>query len=398
MKAINGAGLESPIGKSKKILVQKANIPGVVFDGRNRFTDDMYTIDHTSIAASFHGFESERCNIVSYDWAIGTSEYGTDIQTFTKYGLVMLNDTHGQCQIHTELFEDTTYYITVRAVTGCNDEYILSSSDGITLDRNPPTIIFEEIESNDTSTSIVNGVMYQASTDTLALSSNVTDKHSIASVQYALGSLPLLDDLHPFTDNFEDLTSVVTLMPGSTTFITTNTSDRAGNINVTSSLAIIADNTSPTIHDLDCIKHLSKRKSILTCEWKIVQEYESVVDNIVVSLGTDSSTFDILDNYNVVKGTYTFERDLNDPINTSNITSVFVQIKISNVIGQQKIYGRTVIVDRTPPQAERLDVVTSIGTHKVTEHQKCQLPRSYVELELHGAFDEESGIDNERYV
>ncbi|KAL4222207.1 hypothetical protein ACF0H5_018245 [Mactra antiquata] len=397
MKALNGAGLESQIGTSKDIAVQKANIPGIVFDGRNLYQDEAYTIDHTSIAASFYGFESESCNIISYDCAIGTSEYGTNIQTYTTQGLVMLNDTHGQCQIHTELFEDTTYYVTIRAVTGCDDQFILSSSDGITLDRVAPTVIFEEIESNDTTTTVSNGVIYQGSTDTLALSSNVSDKHSIASVQYALGSLPLLDDLHPFTDNFAELTSVVALSPGSTTYITTNTSDRAGNINISSSLAIIADDTSPNIHNLECTTYLSKRKPVVKCTWDIIKEYESLIDGVVVSIGTDSSKFEILDSYKLMKEAYTFERDLTDPIKSLNVTSFFMRITISNIVGLTKTYGRTLIIDRTEPTADGVDIVTSIGTMKVTGHQKCQLPRSYVELLVRGASDEESGIDESRY-
>ncbi|XP_053407458.1 uncharacterized protein LOC123547213 isoform X2 [Mercenaria mercenaria] len=396
--AVNGAGLQSKEGKSKPIFVQKANVPGIVFDGRNLYVDEMYTTDYTSIAASFYGFESESCNIISYDWAIGTTEYGTDIQTYTNYGLVMLNETHGQCQIHIELFEDTTYYITIRAVTGCRDEYILSSSDGITLDRIPPEVTYEIEDSNDTSIINVNDVIYQGSADTLSVSSNVTDKNSVASVQWALGSLPLLDDRHPYTEDFSDLTSVVTLTPGQATFITTNTSDKAGNVNITSSFAIIADSTAPLIRNFDCTKYMSSRKSLLTCTWDTVEEYESLVDKVIISIGSNSTSSDILDKYVVPRMFRSFSRDLNNHIDSiQNMTSMFVNVRIENVIGHLKTYGREVVVDRSVPATQQLAVVTNIGTGNVTEHQRCQLPRAFAELHPYGIVDEESGIDHERF-
>lgn len=395
--AVNGAGLESDVGESKPIYVQKANVPGIIFDGRNLYQDEMYTTDYTSIAASFYGFESESCNIISYEWAVGTSEYGTDIQTYTSYGLVMLNETHGQSQIHIELFEDTKYYITVRAVTGCRDEYILASSDGITLDRVPPEVIYDTDDSNDTITTNANGVIYQGSTDTLSITANVTDKNSIASARWALGSLPLLDDRHSYTEDFSDLTSVVSLVPGEATFITTSTSDKAGNVNMTSSMAVIADTTAPVIRNFDCTKYISSRKSLVTCTWETIEEYESLVGKIEISLGSNSSTFDILDKYAIPRRFSSFTRDLNNHLKSmKNMTTLFITVNIENIVGHRKTYGREVVIDRTVPEVESLNVVTNIGSENIIGHQRCQLPRAFAELRLHGVDDKESGIDDER--
>ncbi|XP_045189288.2 uncharacterized protein LOC123546793 [Mercenaria mercenaria] len=397
VKAVNMAGLSQ--NKSKRIYVQKASVPGIVFDGRNLYEDEMYTTDYTSIAASFYGFESESCDITSYEWAIGTSAYGTDILSYTNYGLVMNNNTYGQCQIHIELFEDTTYYITVKAVTGCRDQFILSSSDGITLDRNPPEILYTKDQlNNDTLVVLEQEVLYQDTVDTLPIISNASDSNQLSSVKWALGSLPLFYDQHAFTDDFTSLTSAIALLPGHTTYITTNASDKAGNVNISSSFPVIPDKTAPSLIDLVCSEYLSVRQSMLRCTWKSVNEIESRIDKIHVSLSSNGTSYDILENYVIPKGFSQFNRDLFNYLNNTVPTksSVLVSIVVTNVVGYQKTYGRQIIVDRTVPATEGLDVVTRIGTRNITDHQKCQIPRAYLELRMHGVSDLESDIDFER--
>ena len=119
-------------------------VAGVVFDGRTLYHDEVYTTDRTSLAGSFYGFESDTCNIQGYEWAVGTEAFGTNILTYTNYGVVMEDESHGYMQVHTELFENSVYYITVRAITGCRDEYIVASSNGITLDTKSPTVTFSK--------------------------------------------------------------------------------------------------------------------------------------------------------------------------------------------------------------------------------------------------------------
>ncbi|XP_052219885.1 uncharacterized protein LOC127837088 [Dreissena polymorpha] len=399
VKASNGAELVSDMGVSKEIKVQRANIPGVVFDGRSLFEDESFTTDHTSIAASFYGFESESCDIINYDWAIGTTEFGTDILTYTNYGLVMLNDTHGQCQIHTELFEDVTYYITVRAVTGCHEEYIVSSSDGITLDRVAPKAIFRVETSNDTIVYIQDNVIYQSVTDSIAIVGNISDNHEIQSLEWGLGSLPSLADIRQFTHDLTSLTSVASLVPGDSVFVTLNAVDKAGNHKLESSFAVIADTTAPEMIDLECTQFISVRKSIITCSWSTIVENESILKATTISMGSTQADFDILDSFVVHRNTYSFTRDLYNHISQfRNTTFMFITVTVWNVVGHKTIYGREVIVDRTAPLADRLDVLTSTsqGT-PVERNQKCQLPRGYVEVKLINVVDEETPIDVNRY-
>ena len=212
VRAENGAGLLSDFGFSKQIYVQKANVPGTVFDGRTVYHDSQYTTDRTSFAASFFGFESESCNIIGYEWAIGTEAFATNVLTYTNYGIVMQNVTHGYMQINNELYENTKYFVTVRAVTGCRDQYIISSSDGIILDTTPPTVSFEEAAENDTSLVLHRGVWYQDAIDTISITANATDAQSVDSVKWALGPLPASTDLKDYTSDYADLSNAVSLV------------------------------------------------------------------------------------------------------------------------------------------------------------------------------------------
>ena len=398
VKAINGAGLESIVGQSKYIFVQKANVPGIVFDGRDLYEDASFTIDHTSIAASFYGFESEACDIISYDWAIGTTEYGTDVLTYTDYGVVMNNHTHGQAQIHTELFEDVTYFVSVRAVTGCEGEFIVSCSDGLTLDRKAPEVVFDITADNDTFMVIQDNVIYQAGIDSLNIVGNVSDHNGIERTEWSLGTLPALDDKHPFTSDLSSITAVVTLVPGEAVFLTARTTDKAGNTNVTSSLAVITDSTAPTIKGLECSKYVSVRKPTLTCRWETVEEDESRLGDMTISIWVETNNSDILHNHNIRASDYAYSKDLYDTLKQDlNITQVSVEIIVTNVVGLSKSYGRDIIVDRTPPISAGLDVVTSTYPGEFADrHQKCQLPRGYVEVRLKETNDPETGLDFDR--
>ncbi|WAR20773.1 DNER-like protein [Mya arenaria] len=397
VNATNGAGLTSEAGESKPIFVHKANVPGIVFDGRNLYEDEAFTIDHTSIAASFYGFESDSCDIIGYDWAIGTTEFGTDVLSYTDFGMVMNNKSHGQCQIHTELFEDVTYYISVRAVLGCHEEYIVSCSDGITLDRIAPAVTYET--HTEAAITTINNVIYQSTTDSLGITGNTADRNGVSLVEWSLGTLPALDDKHQITRDLSALTSVAALVPGEAVFLTAHAVDKAGNQKVTSSLPLIADITSPMMKEFDCTNYISTRRSVVTCTWLTVIEEESLISDITISVGSNSTNFDILDKYVIHRSVYSFTRDLFDHIkHMPNMTCVYILATVSNVVGLSTSYGWEVIVDLTPPTVDSLDVVTSTIPGVINDaHQQCQLPRGYVEVKVKNLEDKETNIDENRY-
>jgi len=398
VKAINSAGLVSEIGESKHIFVQKANVPGIVFDGNKLYEDVSFTNDHTSVSASFYGFESEACNIISYDWAIGRTEYGTDVMTYTEYGLVMNNNSHGQAQIHLELYEDVKYFVSVRAATGCAGQYIVSCSDGIILDRKAPEVSFNIIPENDTTIISLGNVIYQAGSDSLNLIGNVSDRNGITETEWGLGTLPSLTDQLVYTSELTEITNVAQLVPGQSVFLTAHSTDQAGNINVSSSFAIVTDTTAPFINGLDCVKYVSIRKPVVTCSWDSLFENESRLASMTVSITNGGINQEQFVAHTVHASEYLFSFDMYDTIKeNTNITYMSVTIIVTNIVGFSKTYGRNILVDRTPPTAQGLDVVTSTVPGEFADfHQKCQMPRRYVEVRLKGYNDTESGIDTSR--
>ena len=236
LKAKNGAGLTSNLVSSKEIVVMKANVPGTVYDGRDKFNDNDYLFDKTSIAMTFGGFESEACNIVGYEWAVGTKPYYSDVLPYTDYGIVLLNDTHGQGQIHLQLYEDSTYYISVRAETGHNcgtcKEYIVSCSDGIKIDSKEPMVTHIQPPTNDTRFAGHSNAIYQSYADSLDLSWNISDASPISETYWSVGSLPYQSDVKNKTLTFENRLppGSVTLTPGSSVFLNIQSTDDGGNV------------------------------------------------------------------------------------------------------------------------------------------------------------------------
>ena len=397
IRAINGAGLQSPIGQSKPIYVQKANVPGVVFDGRNFYEDSKYTIDRTSIAASFYGFESESCNIIGYEWAIGTEAYGSSVLSYTNYGLVMFNETHGYMQINVELYENTEYFVTVRAVTGCRDQYILSSSDGMTLDTSSPTVVFETEVANDTVVVAHNGVWYQDTTDSLGITANVSEDQELISSSWALGSLPLSSDLKSFTSEYSVVTNAISLSAGESTFITATLSDSAGNINRSSTPPVIGDNTPPSLTGLRCTNYISVRQGLVSCEWDNIVEYESVVKQILISIGTKPQLNDILHEYVLPLRNRYFIRDLTKyVIDNESLTAIYFDFNVINIVDRMNEYEEKIIVDRTPPDISGVSVVTRTNDKQAATPLQCQLPTSYVEIHAELIRDLESDIDKSK--
>ena len=397
VQAENGAGLLSDIGYSKPIYVQKANVPGIVFDGRILYHDSQYTNDRTSLAASFYGFESESCNIIGYEWAIGTDAFATDVQSYTNYGVVMQNHTHGYMQINSEFQENMKYFVTVRAVTGCRGQFIISSSDGILLDSVAPIISFDKSVENDTNLVLYEGVWYQDNTDSINIKVNATDKQDIESVEWALGSLPLLTDLNDYTRDYADLSNAVSFNSGETIFISGRVEDKAGNFDAFYSHPIVGDSSPPVIHGLKCTNIISHRQALATCTWEKIVEYESLVTRILITIGTEPQLGDILSEYYQPLTKQYFSMDFEKYIKQHmDKSSFYIDFAIINVVGRRNDYERKVSVDHSPPIIAGVHVVTRTNDNNEFVAQKCQLPTSYVELRVDVVQDMESGTDKAR--
>ncbi|XP_052073991.1 uncharacterized protein LOC127711867 [Mytilus californianus] len=400
VKVENGAGMFSEIKNlSLPIKVLKDNIPGKVFDGRNDLEDVDFTIDRTSVGMSFVGFESEQCSIVGYEWAIGSQPFYYDVLPFTRYGIVLVNDTYGRGQIHTELYEGSTYYVTVRAQTGhrCKEEYILSCSNGFSLDTTPPDIRMISFGEEKINPETITTSLYQNRTDSLDFRWESKDAFGIVKNWWSIGSLPGKHDIHQVTvtkDNYIPAGSV-SFKHGQTFFLNTGAIDKAGNQRVVSSPSITVDTTIPEILDLRCTQHISVLKSLVDCKWEMIREFESTIKNFTVGVGSVETKTDISLFHKQDTNRRSWTRDLLTRIKNNNLTEIYIIFKLENVLGMAKTLPYKIIVDRSIPIGGKVDIVTSIDLDEPIMKQYCQIPLSFIEFTVNGWQDDESGI--ERY-
>ncbi|WP_193789079.1 beta strand repeat-containing protein, partial [Zavarzinella formosa] len=81
----------------------------------------------TTIAANWSPFPDDGNGVASYQWAIGTSPGGTDMQDFTDVGLAT-----NAANAALPLTAGQTYYVTVRAVDSLGKHGLAASSNGVT--------------------------------------------------------------------------------------------------------------------------------------------------------------------------------------------------------------------------------------------------------------------------
>ena len=198
---------------------------------------------------------------------------------------------------------------------------------------------------------------------------------------------------------FQGLQMPLLLHPGAAAFLTASTSDGAGNIKVSHSLPIIGDNTPPLLSNLKCTKHASTRQGLVTCEWDKVIEYESIVKDILISIGTKPQLGDVIRDFKQSLTKLEYSRDLTTYLKKNlEVTSLYIDFKVINVVGRINEYEHKIIVDRTPPIVQGVHVVTRTNDNMPYTTMRCQLPTSFIEISVESFEDAESGIDENRLV
>ena len=120
-QAKNGAGLLSEPLISSKIKVLRANVAGIVTVGHSGVgIDGKYQAESDTVTLMFEGFSSELCGLLYYEWAVGTSFAGDQIQEFTTAGVVMGEEGAGVSQALVPLDLGVKVYTQVRAITACS--------------------------------------------------------------------------------------------------------------------------------------------------------------------------------------------------------------------------------------------------------------------------------------
>ncbi|GFR58918.1 protein jagged-2 [Elysia marginata] len=185
VRATNGAGMTSSARTSRGVKTVQSDRPGSVTDGPidthdlslAGISDIDFQKDKTTVTAQFNGFSSHLKGVVKYDWAVGTSPGGEEIQPFMTAGLMHDESetgvpgsgiaTRGVAHASLALVSGQTYYTTVRGIT--NDGTVLqSTSNGFTIDDTPPSVAFVSYAQETTLSNIAeNEVLYRGQSDTL---------------------------------------------------------------------------------------------------------------------------------------------------------------------------------------------------------------------------------------
>lgn len=384
----NGAGMLSSVSTSRPFLVLKANVAGTVLDGRS-FTDDLaFSHDKASIAITFSGFSSEACGIVGYEWGIGTSPFATDVLPYSDYGLVMIDEDRavGFAQAHVMVFEGQTYYSVVRARTGssCHEEFIVSASNGFTVDTTPPAVSFtfekRPVWSQD--------VVYQTSSNHLQVVWKAEDPSGINGTRLVRDAFDhdssVLSEQLPLSDS-----------PGSgeSRSFGLRVTDRAGNEMVSRLPHVTFDFSAPEFIDLACTPVVSSLSTLLSCAWDRVEEEQSALSEIRVGLGSGPSVANLVNMTLLPPTSRRWSFDLWDIfVSPGSFAHFYVIFVAANAAGNETILPVRVVNDLTPPTVQEVIVVTSprAGFHDV--RQRCQTAEDYVEVLVTRIEDKESEI------
>lgn len=406
--ALNGAGIRSNVATSKSITVLPGNTAGTILDGRSDEDED-YSNDRSTIAASFTGFSSVACGIVGYEWGAGTSPFATDILPYSEFGLVVQDEDlgSGTLQGNLMLFEGVTYYVTVRARTGpnCYEPYIVSASDGITIDTTPPSVDFWVIEADEYvgSTALPltqsarqltsNDVVYQTQGDRLAVGWRVSDSSGVNMTE-------LSTDTWGSNAEFRAVGAISTVrypldiqaLSGESVLSTLVAVDGAGNEMMTWLPLVTVDVSVPSFVNLTCTEVVSSIASLVKCSWLTVDEFHSSLETIEFGVGSGPSFPDLLNMTSVPVYSQDWKFDVDD-LNISPDAMVFYVIaRAANGAGLKSEVQIPIRRDFSPPNFEGVFIVTSAKSGLHVTEQKCQTSQEYMEVLVTGVSDSQSGV------
>lgn len=172
---------------------------------------DALPVGTVTLQANWAGFSAVTA---TYEWAIGTTPGGLEVQTFVSVGLATAASSSPVNTV-----SGTTYYVTVRSMDGTGAELARATSDGALAQA--PFI-------NDGTGADIDTV--PASATSLSANWGALDPAAF-SYEWAVGTTPGAFDIYPFT--YASLasgasTGPLTLTPGLTYYATVRTHDMTG--------------------------------------------------------------------------------------------------------------------------------------------------------------------------
>jgi hypothetical protein len=427
VRAEDQAGLLSNATCSTSVRIVADDIPGVAWI-ENAGEGVSHSLSLVSVR--FGGFESERCGIVRYDWAVGTRPLASNVLTYTRLGIATRQQ---RALLLVPLMQGATYYATVRAETGCGN-HLTAIAPEFVVDLLPPML-------SNISVGLIDSdglVGYQQSTRVVLVSVSATDPEvGVDVVHAALGSLPQDHDLAMWRalpgvgDGLRtgELTVSPAVMPGTAavvSFVAYSRGRLPSTIHRAPTLTV--DPTPPLAGRVSCPSALGVGGALF-CTWGGFSDGESGIARVVASLiiarpsAADAGRWapgDLLQPEATVTGgigggRFEFVPELvTPPPQLAHGTSVRVQVVAYNGAGLSALAtSRLITVDATPPVP---GVVTVAEAHVAEAHvavdgagvvdrgaasmvttprstsTRCQRTRASIAVAWHGFADEEADI------
>jgi len=302
IRVTNGAGLSKTNCSSKMLVVLGDLSSGVVSDGPVMSASDIdFQIDDRAIWAYWRGFKDPVFGISKYHWCIrdlppSPSELELCTWPFMEVHHLKTKASHFH---NLTLLHGKKYYVTVKA-ENTRGATVMSSSDGVIIDRTPPIAKSIQI-----SPSLGKETMFLTSPSAPVVTWSIDDPESgISHFLISVGSFPFQSDLLA-TKYFNSLSRSLdldqenfTLYEGLTFYVTITGVNMLGLETVLTSQQVVVDWTPPEaanivdgIHTTPMAEvfihsHYQSDKGILLANWSEFHDSESDVVEYHWCIGT----------------------------------------------------------------------------------------------------------------
>ncbi|ESO82597.1 hypothetical protein LOTGIDRAFT_236952 [Lottia gigantea] len=316
VKAENGAGLESGVITSTPIKVVDEDKAGIVLDGAegtegSPSVDIDYQLETGTVTVQFSGYESALHGISRFDWAVGTTAGGEEVQPFMEASLIhkeeadlpgngIASSGYGQAILPQE--SGVKYYATVRGISNIGN-VLESTSDGFTVDISPPSITVQSLSEVSEKMKLEPGMkIYQAEVDSISADWLVQDLESnVTKMFYSVGTYPDGADIKSAAEvsvflNGEGSLPVGDAKPtadGKPNIINFWAVNNVGLTGKVSSATLIVDTTPPSEGVVTCPSFIQPHTS-MKCSWDGFIDNESPIVEFTFGLGSREGTTDVI--------------------------------------------------------------------------------------------------------
>ncbi|XP_078664145.1 uncharacterized protein LOC144907216 [Branchiostoma floridae x Branchiostoma belcheri] len=221
-------------------------VPGEVWIGTSRqsghqtSTSEMYIEWEHFVDVEEHGFALHHSGIQHYEYALGTSSGGTDIQTWTDVGYTDHVILHGLI-----LQNGWSYYATVKAYDFVGLSAV-AVSQRVTIDTTPPL-------KEDVNIGVGGTFHYSKEAVSASWEGLFNDPQSgVSFYEWAVGSRPGHADIAPFSRTVDTMASTdpnspLSLHEGHTYYVSVKAYNMAGLVAMATSSAVTVETTPPTM-------------------------------------------------------------------------------------------------------------------------------------------------------